>query len=284
MENTIMPVLIQYVKTAGEIARKRQQDLAVELKPDDSYVTQVDMELSTLAMDTLSTVIPREHIITEEHLENLYALTDKNGLHDAEILAIVDPIDGTRNYFHNMPLYGISVGVLRNREPWLGAVIFPALDELFISNGRSVQMIHGVYSSSPVEKKLEPDPVPVNRNSVMLFSNSYTRSYRWSYDVCTWIVSACVTVNACWPLVRRGVGTVFTDHIWDFAGGWPMLKALGFELREVATRREITHYDPSDYDPEKHTVREPILVCRPEHFETLRQGVIPLNGTGGLDV
>lgn len=46
---------------------------------------------------------------------------------------IVDPIDGTINYQHAIPLYGISIGYCENGIPVAGVIFLPALGELFFA-------------------------------------------------------------------------------------------------------------------------------------------------------
>jgi len=273
MGNEILDVLKQFMQQANTIALTEQQQAAAHLKADDTYVTSVDLRVSELSLEVLSSVIPEGHIITEERLDNLHTLIERDTLRDAELLAFVDPIDGTRNYFHNMPLYGISAGILRNRKPWIGMVGFPSLGETYYCDGEAAYLSSGSSGSEPSVRKLDRLDMPLNRNSVVLLSNSFARQYEWNYDVCTMMLTACVTLNCCWPSIGRGIGTVLTDHIWDFAGGWPILAALGFQLRGAFSGREITHFDPVDYRADSLLLTEPAVLSRPEHYEGLRAAI-----------
>ena len=44
---------------------------------------------------------------------------------------IIDPVDGTMNFVHGLPLVAISVGLLINKEPVLGIIYNPILDQMF---------------------------------------------------------------------------------------------------------------------------------------------------------
>lgn len=273
MEHNLLEAMVRYAHEAGVIAKSEQANLHAQVKADDSYVTEVDLRLSKMAFTFFSGLVPDHHIITEEHLENLHALPDEPAPGEPELLLIIDPIDGTRNYFHNMPLYGVSVAVLRNREPWLGVVTFPSLGETFVADSAGAYLITDAYGDTPVNTRLEPADQELNSNSVILLANSVNRRYTWNYDVCTMMLTACVAMNSCWPAIRRGIGTVYSDHIWDFAGSWPVLVHLGFELKGTDSGRAMTRYVRSDYD-QSHRLKEPILVCRPEHYERLRTGLM----------
>ena len=47
---------------------------------------------------------------------------------NSEYLWSIDPLDGTGNFARGMPLFGISVGLLKNDEPIIGVLNFPALE------------------------------------------------------------------------------------------------------------------------------------------------------------
>ena len=278
----LVSTMTSYVLEAGRVAADAQANANASLKDDDSYVTEVDLSLSRLAFERLSEVLPEHAIVSEEHLQNLGRLSEplqQDAGADPEVVAVLDPIDGTRNYFHGVPLYGVSLGVFRDRRPWLGAVAFPALGELFVCDGDRVTLTRNAWGSGPETEVIHPPGVatPLDRNQIVLFTNSYTRAYRWSYDVCTWLVTACCAANACWPVVGRGAATILTDHIWDFAGAWPMLARLGFEMRGSESGERMDTYDASWFAEGSRMLREPVVVSLPDHYEALRQGIITLD-------
>ena len=43
----------------------------------------------------------------------------------------IDPIDGTGNMVHGLPLWAVSIGLLISGEPVMGVIVIPPLDELF---------------------------------------------------------------------------------------------------------------------------------------------------------
>lgn len=281
LHEQLMSTITTYALDAGTIARRAQTGATASLKEDESYVTEVDLTLSKLAFERLSQVLPEHAIVSEEHLTNLSrydAAFDGSSAEGQEVFAVLDPIDGTRNYYHGVPLYGVSLGVFRDRRPWLGVVAFPALGELFVCDGTTVTFTKDAWSDSPHTEQLRtPEQNPtLDRNQIVLFTNSYTRLYRWSYEVCTWLVTACAAANACWPLLGRGAATVLTDHVWDFAGAWPMLECLGFELRGSVSGEPMDLYDASWFDGDTRMLREPVVVSQPAHFDALRDGIIDL--------
>jgi myo-inositol-1(or 4)-monophosphatase len=52
---------------------------------------------------------------------------------DASHVWIVDPLDGTTNFLHGIPLFAISIGLMRDGMPVAGLVFNPIADELFVA-------------------------------------------------------------------------------------------------------------------------------------------------------
>ncbi len=46
---------------------------------------------------------------------------------------VVDPLDGTTNFLHGIPLFAISIGLLKDGLPIAGLIFNPVTDEMFVS-------------------------------------------------------------------------------------------------------------------------------------------------------
>lgn len=69
-------------------------------------------------------------------LRHAHAIEAEEEVHDQEDGRprwFVDPLDGTVNFFHGLPLFCVSIGLYRGPEPVLGVVHAPALGETFVS-------------------------------------------------------------------------------------------------------------------------------------------------------
>lgn len=276
-QQLLFETIKQYVLESGTLAQELQSVAQAELKDDDSYVTQVDTQLSNLAFQRFGELLPENRIISEERLDYFDEFAQSS-----DVFVVIDPIDGTRNFFHQIPIYGISVGVFKDKKPWMGVVGFPGLNEIFSFDSNVVEFGKGVWSSSDQDKKtisLEAhtlDRVQLNKNQTMLITNSFSRNHRWSYDVCTWMQTGCAAANACWPVLGRGIGTIMTDHVWDFAGGWPMLQALGFELRGAFSGQLMDSFSLDWFDSKTLLLKEPVIASLPRFYDQLKQGVTSL--------
>ncbi len=109
-------------------------------KPDHSPVTIADREAEALMRKLIESHYPGHQVLGEED-----GLSGKDG---AEYQWVLDPIDGTRPFVHQVPLFGTLIGLLRRGEPVLGAIHIPPSGELCIGaqghpttvNGRPVRV------------------------------------------------------------------------------------------------------------------------------------------------
>ena len=125
---------------SGEVIRPyfAKADLAVELKEDQTLVTQADRQAEAVMRDLIRKRYPQHGILGEEFgLENL----------SAEFVWSLDPIDGTLSFARGCPLFGTLIGLLHGGAPILGAIHHPVLNQLCIGNntettinGRTVRL------------------------------------------------------------------------------------------------------------------------------------------------
>lgn len=107
---------ISVAKEAGAFIRRERQrfDITkVEHKGFNDLVSYVDKEAEKIVVKGLQNLIADAGFITEE------GTISKEG---EEYVWIIDPLDGTTNFIHGVPLYSVSIGLMRNQEMILGVV------------------------------------------------------------------------------------------------------------------------------------------------------------------
>jgi len=107
---------------AAAVARTRAAGVKPQEKANQSYVTDLDHDLERLIRDRIAARFPDDVLTGEE-----YAASGGTGPRRWSI----DPIDGTGNLVHALPLWAISIGLLDAGEPMLGVIAIPPLGELF---------------------------------------------------------------------------------------------------------------------------------------------------------
>jgi fructose-1,6-bisphosphatase/inositol monophosphatase family enzyme len=110
------------VVEAGTHALERCGRVDREVKADQTLVTAVDRDTERFLAEALLAATPDFAFLGEE-----YGL---RGPKDAP-LWVCDPIDGTTGYVFGLPIWCVSVGLVHEGVPLLGALYLPRLGELF---------------------------------------------------------------------------------------------------------------------------------------------------------
>jgi myo-inositol-1(or 4)-monophosphatase len=118
-----LQVAIAAAKEAGRIQMEHYgHSHPVEYKGEFNPVTEVDRLCEQAILKMILDVFPEHDILTEE------SPFEGKG---SPWRWIIDPIDGTTNYFHGFPCFCVSIGLEVEGEVNLGVVYLPTLHELF---------------------------------------------------------------------------------------------------------------------------------------------------------
>ncbi|MCC0037650.1 MAG: inositol monophosphatase [Brucellaceae bacterium] len=124
--SAIINVMVQTAMKAGRsLARDfgEVQNLQVSLKGPGDYVSQADRKAEDIIYTELSKARPGYSFLMEER-----GAVDGD---DAQHRWIVDPLDGTTNFLHGIPIFSISIALERQGQLVAGVIFNPAMDELY---------------------------------------------------------------------------------------------------------------------------------------------------------
>ena len=124
-------------KTVGDFIYHENRKITednIEIKGKHDFVTYVDKSSEKMLVDALSQLISESGFIAEENTSS------KVGI---EFNWIVDPLDGTTNFIHGIPLYAISIALQQNDEIVLGVVYEINLKECFYAWKGSEAFLNG---------------------------------------------------------------------------------------------------------------------------------------------
>lgn len=108
---------------AGAILRERLgRPHDVRLKGTVDLVTEADRAAETLIADMIRGSFPDHDLLGEEGARGNAA---------SAFRWVVDPLDGTTNFAHNLPHFAVSIGLEHDGEPLAAAVYDPMRDELY---------------------------------------------------------------------------------------------------------------------------------------------------------
>jgi len=116
---------IDVVLRAGALQmRARGGDLEIDKKGAIDLVTRVDLEVERMCRATIADRFPDHAVLAEE-------LDDAADLAQASHVWVFDPVDGTVNYAHGLPLFCSCLALEVDGRPEVAAVYDPVRQELF---------------------------------------------------------------------------------------------------------------------------------------------------------
>lgn len=110
-------------KKAGKVLMKFfKTQLKITQKKDKSFVTNADLAAENIILKTLNKEFPKYSFYSEEKGAS------KN---KSEYCWYIDPLDGTHNFLHKLPLFATSIALAKGNKFILGVIYLPITDELF---------------------------------------------------------------------------------------------------------------------------------------------------------
>lgn len=118
-------VLLDAVAEAGSAILEIQRNgFAIQRKANNDILTQADLLANEILKNRLTVAFPTYGWLSEESADDYSRL-------QCERVWIVDPIDGTKEFALGIPEYAVSVALVENGIPILGAIFNPETTELF---------------------------------------------------------------------------------------------------------------------------------------------------------
>lgn len=153
---------IKYIaQYAGEIIRNYfGQNFSVEFKSDvKNLVTQADKESEKTIIDFIKKKYPSHGILAEE---------SGSQINKSDYLWVIDPLDGTSNFAHGLPIFSVSIGLQFKQEIVMGVIYDIMRNKLYSTEKGSGAFRDNVRISvsknSEVEKSFLVTGFPYNIN------------------------------------------------------------------------------------------------------------------------
>jgi len=157
---------IRIAQSGAEMSQKYfRAPLGIELKADESPVTQADRAVEAEIRRLLQQDFPGDGILGEE----FEARETQTGA-----LWVIDPIDGTRSFISGHPLYGLLLGRMLRGQMQVSVVSLPALDETYVAARGHGSTLNGAPLTASTCTDL---------NRAMLYINEGEKIWRTAPDV-----------------------------------------------------------------------------------------------------
>ena len=130
-------VAVKAARAAGNIINRAALDVEsvrVSQKQVNDFVTEVDQASEKTIIETLLTAYPGHAIWAEESGK-------AHGAQDSDYVWIIDPLDGTTNFIHGLPIYCVSIALAVKGKIEQAVVYDPTRNDLFTATkGRGAYM------------------------------------------------------------------------------------------------------------------------------------------------
>ena len=127
-----------------------------------NLVTEMDARVEELIVGRLAAAFPDDAVLAEER----GASAGRSGRR-----WIIDPLDGTTNYAHGFPAFGVSIALESTKRVELGVIYDPNLDEMFVAErGRGSTLndrLLAVSTTATLDESLLATEFPYNIREVL---------------------------------------------------------------------------------------------------------------------
>ena len=126
MRSALLNIMVQAATKAGRSLAKdfgEVENLQVSVKGPADFVSNADKRAEEIVFTELQKARPTYSFLGEEGTE----VTGSDGQHRW----IVDPLDGTTNFLHGIPMFACAIALERNSEIVASVIYNPVMDELF---------------------------------------------------------------------------------------------------------------------------------------------------------
>ena len=193
---------------------------------DIDLITKADIESEKIIIEQIRHKFPDHGIISEE----------SNFQSSSNIFQwVIDPLDGTTNFVHNLPIFAVSIGLMYHKKPILGVVYNPAADKCFSAAEGMGAYLNGEVISVSKNENL--------KSSLIVTGFPYKHDVKWElgFDIFKNFYSrtqglrrlGAASLDLCFVAMGRLEGFYeFNLEIWDICAGIVIAQEAGANVSD----------------------------------------------------
>ncbi|MDP3766275.1 MAG: inositol monophosphatase family protein [Nanoarchaeota archaeon] len=204
----------------------------IKEKPNKSLVATADLEVNKAIIKTIKKYFPKHSILSEE-----------TGFEDnkSDYKWVIDPIDGTHNFLHQIPFFGTSIALEYRNEVVLGVLHFPLLSITAIAERNKGAFLNGKRIFVSDKKDLD--------HSFILVEFAYANR-KEKTDFLRKLTNKAIDVRnfgaAVYHLLLVACGKcdgyiILSTHEWDVAAGFLMVEEAGGKITDLHGNKWDSH-------------------------------------------
>lgn len=231
-----------FIFKVGDFLLDVHKKISFEIRNKGTYdlVTEADIGSEKMVIDEILKYYPNDSILGEESGEVAG---------NSDYRWVIDPLDGTTNYSHKLPLFGISIGLeqISSSKIVMGLVYFPALQEFYSAirgEGSFKNRIRiSVSETADLDKSLFSTGFPYDRsNKIDLLMGYYKNILLKSRGIRR---TGAATLDLCWLAEGRFDGYYEMGlKPWDMAAACLIVEEAGGRLSTM-DGKDYSPYTPS---------------------------------------
>jgi myo-inositol-1(or 4)-monophosphatase len=206
------------------------------VKNGTELVTETDARCQRIIMDRVKETFPDHGFIAEEGDHGKLFKRPPRG--EPAVWWVIDPIDGTNNFAHGIPVFTVSIGVMFEGRPIAGVIFEPATDSMYSAveggesqvNGRRMlasQEEMSLLTSVGLDSHFG-DHLPAGMCEIMKrtrFRNFGSTALQLAYVASGGLVGTVLCTPKLWDIAAgvilvQAAGAIFTD--WRGDGLFPI--------------------------------------------------------------
>jgi myo-inositol-1(or 4)-monophosphatase len=221
---------LEIAEGAGQILKKGYRS-TFDIQAKGSYhdlVTEYDLKSESYILTALKKKYPSHATLSEE--------SGHSFLEKAEVTWVIDPLDGTNNFAHGLPIFSVSIAAVCKNEVIAGAIVNPITEEAFSAYIDGGAYLNGSKIGTSLTKELDRSflavgfPYNIELNPLHCIEQ-FTRSLHKGMPLRR-LGSAAIDL----AYVASGRFDGYWETVlspWDFAAGVLLVKEAGGRVTQI---------------------------------------------------
>jgi fructose-1,6-bisphosphatase/inositol monophosphatase family enzyme len=223
-------------------------------KDDGTVVTALDRDISALVTNTLREQYPDAGIISEEEKEPY--------LPEAAYQWVLDPIDGTASFARGYPVWGMGLGLMKDRVPVAGCLRFPVFRETYIFTGDTLYINGQPFLPPPLPTLNDVKNLLVGSVLHNMVKLEKLKSYKLRNLGSNLYHIAALAAGRCEAMITPQA------YIWDIVPALPMTRARGYVERYL-DGSTLSLHDLFRGTPPTYRLENPLVIGPPDLVDAI---------------
>ncbi|MFH1577759.1 MAG: inositol monophosphatase [Candidatus Omnitrophota bacterium] len=221
-------IAIKAARQAGKMLSRRFGCIKkIKVKADRQLVTDIDLAAEAIIKDQILKNFPHDSILSEENSSE----------QESEFKWIIDPLDGTHNYIHNIDIFGVSVALAYRDEVVVGVIYMSQGDGLYFAQKKNGAYRNGKRISVSRRKM---------QDATLIFDSSLRNQKKRMFKGLGRLIDQVFNLRMFGSTVR-GLTYVaegkteaeveYNDNLWDFAAGLLLVEEAGGRVTDLSGKK-----------------------------------------------